>query len=177
LTKFPVFTRVTGNWAPETGSLETVSSSGESATNCTGGGLRWSAAAIHATHERSRSWRDRTARGGTRRFESCCKQRVPSALAVTNGIVRVPLERNVRIVSRHPRVERIVQEQVAPASICRSGHKDDAWSFPHFDTITVSVADAPRHDEIVFVIAIADGGRLLQPLRHGARTVTVDGRW
>src|SRR5262249_12019506 len=26
--------------------------------------------------------------------------------------VRVPLERNVRIVSRHPRVERIVQEQV-----------------------------------------------------------------
>src|SRR5215472_6441916 len=31
---------------------------------------------------------------------------------VTNGIVRVPLERNVRIASRHPRVERIVQEQV-----------------------------------------------------------------
>jgi hypothetical protein len=24
------------------------------------------------------------------------------------------------------------------------GHKDDTWSFPHFDTITVSVADAPR---------------------------------
>ena len=24
------------------------------------------------------------------------------------------------------------------------GHKDDSWSFPHFDTITVSVADAPR---------------------------------
>jgi hypothetical protein len=23
------------------------------------------------------------------------------------------------------------------------GHKDDSWSFPHFDTITVSVADAP----------------------------------
>src|SRR5215467_7946730 len=31
---------------------------------------------------------------------------------MTNGIVRVPLEWNVRIVSRHPRVERIVQEQV-----------------------------------------------------------------
>ena len=33
MTKFPVFTRVTGNWAPETGSLKTVSSSGESGAN------------------------------------------------------------------------------------------------------------------------------------------------
>jgi hypothetical protein len=40
------------------------------------------------------------------------------------------------------------------------GHKDDSWSFPHFDTLTVSVADAPRPDEIVVVMAIADGGRL-----------------
>ncbi len=40
------------------------------------------------------------------------------------------------------------------------GHKDESWSFPHFDTITVSIADAPRPDEIVVVLAIADGGRL-----------------
>jgi Amino acid synthesis len=40
------------------------------------------------------------------------------------------------------------------------GHKDDSWSFPHFDTITVSVAAAPRPDEILVVMAIADGGRL-----------------
>jgi len=40
------------------------------------------------------------------------------------------------------------------------GHKDDPWSFEHFDTVTVSVADAPRPDEIVVVMAIADGGRL-----------------
>ncbi len=40
------------------------------------------------------------------------------------------------------------------------GHKDDAWSFAHFDTLTVSVADAPRPDEIVVILAIADGGRL-----------------
>jgi hypothetical protein len=40
------------------------------------------------------------------------------------------------------------------------GNKDDSWSFPHFDTITVSVADAPRPNEIVVVLAIADGGRL-----------------
>src|ERR1700722_8204494 len=40
------------------------------------------------------------------------------------------------------------------------GHKDDSWSFAHFDTITVSVADAPHPDEILVVMAIADGGRL-----------------
>jgi len=40
------------------------------------------------------------------------------------------------------------------------GHKDDSWSFPHFDTITVSMADAPGSDEILVVMAIADGGRL-----------------
>src|SRR5437899_2436031 len=35
--KFPVFSQLAGNLAPETGSLETASSS---ATNCSGGGLR-----------------------------------------------------------------------------------------------------------------------------------------
>jgi hypothetical protein len=40
------------------------------------------------------------------------------------------------------------------------GHKDESWSFEHFDTVTVSVPDAPRPDEIVIVMAIADGGRL-----------------
>jgi hypothetical protein len=39
-------------------------------------------------------------------------------------------------------------------------HKDDPWSFDHFDTMTVSLSDAPRPDEIVVVLAIADGGRL-----------------
>jgi hypothetical protein len=40
-------------------------------------------------------------------------------------------------------------------------HKDDSWSFDHFDTVTVFMPDAPRPDEIVVVMAIADGGRLL----------------
>jgi hypothetical protein len=40
------------------------------------------------------------------------------------------------------------------------GHKDESWSFAHFDTITVSLADAPRPQEILVVMAIADGGRL-----------------
>ncbi len=39
------------------------------------------------------------------------------------------------------------------------GHKDEAWSFDHFDTITVMVADAPRPDEIVLCMGVADGGR------------------
>ncbi|MCI0755483.1 amino acid synthesis family protein [Teichococcus vastitatis] len=40
------------------------------------------------------------------------------------------------------------------------GHKDDPWSFAHFDTMTICVADAPRPDEIVVALAVADGGRL-----------------
>lgn len=40
------------------------------------------------------------------------------------------------------------------------GHKDDPWSFAHFDAVTVAVADAPRPDEILVAMAVADGGRL-----------------
>ena len=39
------------------------------------------------------------------------------------------------------------------------GHKDNVWSFDEIDTITVSVPDAPRPDEIVVVIALSDGPR------------------
>ena len=38
------------------------------------------------------------------------------------------------------------------------GNKDNVWSFDDFDTMTVMVADAPRPDEIVVVMAVADGG-------------------
>ena len=37
--------------------------------------------------------------------------------------------------------------------------QDEAWSFDHFDTITVMVGDAPRADEIVICMGVADGGR------------------
>ena len=40
------------------------------------------------------------------------------------------------------------------------GHKDDAWSFDHFDTLSLCVADSPRPDEILVVMAVADGGRI-----------------
>jgi len=39
------------------------------------------------------------------------------------------------------------------------GHKDEAWSFDHFDTMTVMVGDAPRPDEIVLCMAVTDGAR------------------
>lgn len=39
------------------------------------------------------------------------------------------------------------------------GHKDDLWSFDHFDAMTVSVPDGPRPNEILMAIAVADGGR------------------
>ena len=40
------------------------------------------------------------------------------------------------------------------------GHKDEAWSFAHFDTITVSIPESSRLHEILVTLAIADGGRL-----------------
>jgi hypothetical protein len=39
------------------------------------------------------------------------------------------------------------------------GHKDEAWSFEHFDTMTVMIADAPRTNEIVMCVAVSDGSR------------------
>lgn len=38
-------------------------------------------------------------------------------------------------------------------------HKDAAYVRSHFDAITVSVADAPRSDELMFVLAMTTGGR------------------
>jgi hypothetical protein len=52
--------------------------------------------------------------------------------------------------------------KVAPAGSAIDvplAHKDDIWSFDHFDTMTVMVPDAPRPDEIVVVMIAADGGR------------------
>lgn len=48
------------------------------------------------------------------------------------------------------------------------GHKDDAWSRGHFDAITVSLGDAPRPDEILVVMALCNGGRLLHRIGEGA---------
>lgn len=50
------------------------------------------------------------------------------------------------------------------------GHKDEAWSFDHFDTMTVMIADAPRPEEIVLCMAVADGGRPLPRVGSGPVT-------
>jgi hypothetical protein len=42
---------------------------------------------------------------------------------------------------------------------CPIGQKDDVWSFPHFDSMTVSVPDAPQADELVVVVCVTDSGR------------------
>jgi hypothetical protein len=39
------------------------------------------------------------------------------------------------------------------------GHKDDVWSFDQIDTLSVTISNAPRPDEIVVIVALADGGR------------------
>ena len=44
-------------------------------------------------------------------------------------------------------------------------NKNSIWSFDHMDATEISLPDAPREDEIVVALAVADGGRPL------ARTV------
>jgi hypothetical protein len=39
------------------------------------------------------------------------------------------------------------------------GHKDNPWSFDHFDTMTLGVPDGPGPGEILMCLAYADGGR------------------
>lgn len=48
------------------------------------------------------------------------------------------------------------------------GHRDDAWSFEHLDTITAGLADAPRPDEIVLLIAVAGSCRPNAKVRRTA---------
>ena len=40
------------------------------------------------------------------------------------------------------------------------GHKDDPWSFDFIDTMTLSVADAPRADELILCVALSNGTRI-----------------
>ncbi len=51
------------------------------------------------------------------------------------------------------------------------GHKDNLWSFDHFDAMTICVPDGPRPNEILMAIVIADGGRPV-PRVGKARTTT-----
>ncbi|MDS0858620.1 amino acid synthesis family protein [Burkholderia pseudomultivorans] len=41
----------------------------------------------------------------------------------------------------------------------------DMWSFDHFDTVSLALADAPASNEIVVAVALADSGRPLARVR------------
>ncbi len=41
------------------------------------------------------------------------------------------------------------------------GHKNDAWTFSHFDAMELRVPDAPRANEIVVAVVVTDAGRPL----------------
>ncbi len=60
--------------------------------------------------------------------------------------------------------------KVAPAGTAIDvplANKDDIWAFDYFDTMTVVVPDGPRSNEIVVVMAAADGGRVSPRLGKG----------
>jgi Amino acid synthesis len=75
----------------------------------------------------------------------------------------------------HPRMGKSIREEIgggqavipstqkvgaAGASIdAPLGHKDDAWSFDHIDTISVRVEGAPRPDEILVIVAFSNSSR------------------
>lgn len=50
------------------------------------------------------------------------------------------------------------------------GDKDEVWVFPSFDTMTVSMPDGPRADEIIVIVAVADSGRVLPRVGSGPIT-------
>ncbi|MEE2995713.1 MAG: amino acid synthesis family protein [Pseudomonadota bacterium] len=50
---------------------------------------------------------------------------------------------------------------------CPLHHKEDVWTFSHFDAMEVSLADAPRADEIVVIVALTDAARPLHRVGEG----------
>lgn len=50
------------------------------------------------------------------------------------------------------------------------GHKDNPWSFDHFNTMTLSLPDGPRPEEIVLCLAYADAGRPVPRCSSGPMT-------
>src|SRR6202035_3391863 len=61
------------------------------------------------------------------------------------------------------------------------GHKDDVWAFDQIDTLGVTVANAPRPDEIVVIVALADGAapahrqiRRSRATRAAVKTLALD---
>ena len=47
------------------------------------------------------------------------------------------------------------------------GHKDEAWSFDHIDTLSIAVPDAPGPNEIVVCLGLSDGARIRARVGQG----------
>lgn len=56
---------------------------------------------------------------------------------------------------------------------CPLHHKEDVWTFSHFDAMEISLPDAPRADEMVVIIAITDSGRPLHRVGEGVSSADV----
>ena len=56
---------------------------------------------------------------------------------------------------------------------CPLHHKAEMWTFSHFDAMEVSLPDAPRADEIVVIVAVADSGRPLHRVGEGVSAADV----
>jgi hypothetical protein len=101
-----------------------------------------------AARRASRLSRQRRNRGRKRHGGACVHPMLGKPMRAAIGGGKAVISSNVKVAA-------------AGASLdVPLGRKDDSWSFAHFDTITVSLADAPRPNEILVVMAIADGGRL-----------------
>ena len=93
----------------------------------------------------------------------------------------VPLEWGAALL--HPRLGKSVRaclptaETIMPSVTRRGGPGasvdiplhgvSDMWSFDHFDTVSLSVADAPAAHEILIAVALADRGRPLARVTPG----------
>ena len=89
----------------------------------------------------------------------------------------------------HPRMGRPVREVIGPATAiipsakkiggpgttidCPLHYKDDAWRFSHFDAMEISIADAPRADEIAVILAVTDSGRPLHRVGEDVKVADV----
>ncbi len=89
----------------------------------------------------------------------------------------------------HPRLGRPVRSVVGPAASimpstkkiggpgtvidCPLHHKNEIWTFSHFDAMEISLADAPRADEILVAVVLSDSGRPLGRMGAGVRVADV----
>ena len=104
------------------------------------------------------------------------------------AIVGINGEKEHAAACLHPKMGKPLRELVGPAPSvipsakkiggpgtaidCPLHHKEDIWTFSHFDAMEICVIDAPRADEIVVVIVLTDSGRPLH--RVGQTTTSAD---